>query len=151
MGVERSAGSSSSSKAGENNTSAGEPMWLPCSFSGNHRRRVLGPPPPLRVALSLLALAQLAHVAPEVLEGLGAIGRAQQVLAHVLQVPRPHPLVEVALRQEITEQRQRHRRNPDPRDVDELGIDPELRHPSLPPPHPPARPPPLALHFIVDL
>src|SRR5437868_3759658 len=54
-------------------------------------------------------------------------GGAQQIVAHVLQLPRAHRLIEVPLRQQIAEQRERHRRNLDARDVNVRGIDAPLR------------------------
>ena len=87
---------------------------------------ILRAAPLLGIPLGLLALAELAHVAAELLQRLRAVGRAQQVGAHVVELAGAHVFVEVALRQEIPEQRQRHGGNLDAGDVDVSGVDAPL-------------------------
>src|SRR5207247_8361815 len=68
------------------------------------------PRPPLRIPLRLAAGAQLAHVLPEQLQGLGAPRGLEQVLPHVLEVTRPALLVVVPFGQADREQCQRRSR-----------------------------------------
>src|SRR5207247_9081871 len=83
---------------------------------------ILRAAPLLGIALGLLALTELAYVAAELLERLRAVGRAQQVGAPVVELTGAHVFVEVALREEIPVQRQRHGGHLDAGDVAVSGV-----------------------------